>query len=764
MSTDTPGDGTRRMDGPTPSVAPRAARERAAVQPEPAGSGQVWHDARLLRWLLRFPLQSAPDLAAMSGLSVPQTYACLKRHELGGMVRGVRVPALGPQRLSGRLYHLTHAGLRALTSAFGSRVWSLAHAWGADEAGLLRALPRISALVTTQRLVLALLMHATRAFGTHDHPVRVEWVWERDHREAYRRGTRTRPRICHFDAYLLMTVIPAEGGPARSYPFFVVHDTGFGDVRLIRWRLRELLRCRDAFEEHRLSGSFPPLLLVVPSVHRARLWQAYALRLASEEWLIHPLRGGLIVEADMHQRAGQRRRDDEGTRHTCHIAEPCNPWHLSWYALDRSSTCSLGDLLRSTPSDCVPRLPADADDTAPEPGHGDAGDGGGCGEHPNMGSRARDAHVWGDLAGGLTTPAAHAAAAHRKYPSGTTNWEGWDTWSSSKVRSWAAWASLQVERRHARVLDLLAAHPLLSPANLAAVLDLEMGTIARYRAHLEYLGLVSPDARCEDGTRDPVTSAPSRWHHQPQESRAYALTQLGVYLLAAGAGLWVRRHATLRVAANSSGAIKDPPRRAPHDPGAIYARDIQACERIAEHTRGVYSFFALLHTALRATQPGRTEDMADQVVWWETGRACMRHYRTQQGWGAIRPDGAAEVVVHGRRVSLWLEWDRSTMGLRDLRAKFTAYAEYVRSREWRTDGNSPLPLLLIVTADTDGETRMVQALDDALPLHSPLAVRITSASVLYEHGPLGSIWRTWIPGTPSGRVALGASRGLADGS
>lgn len=766
MRIDMPGDSSKMVNSLTPSGAPLPERELGALQGSQAEGVTIAHDARLLRWLLRFPLQSAPDLAAMSGLSVPQVYARLKRHELGGMVRSVRVPALGSQCHSGRLYHLTHAGLQALTSAFGSRVWSLAHAWGADEAGLLRALPRISALVMTQRLVLALLTHAARAFGTHAHPVRVEWVWDRDHREAYRRGTRM--RTCHFDASVLMTVVPTEGGPARIYPFFVLHDTGFGDVRLIRWKLRELLRCRDTFEEDRLSGSFPPLLLVVPSAHRARLWQAYALRLASEEWLIHPLHGGLIVGADMHHQARPRRRDDEHSHHTCPTDEPCNPWHTSWYALDRSSACSLGDLLRSTPSDCMPRKPVVADDAAPEPGHDDASDADGAegsGEHPNTVSRACGAHAWGDLAGGLAPPAAAAAAAHLKYPPGATNWEGWDTWSSSKVRGWAARATLRVERRHARVLDLLAAHPLLTPTDLAAVLDLDIGTIARYLAHVERLGLVSPHARREDGTGDPVTSAPSRQqYHQPPESRAYALTQPGVYLLAAGAGLWVRRHAAVHVAASGREGAKGPPRRATHDLGAIYARDIQGSERIAEHTRGVYNFFALLHTTLRATQPGQTEDMADQVVWWETGRACMRHYRTQQGWRAIRPDGAAEVILNGRRVSLWLEWDRSTMSLRDLRAKFTAYAEYVRSREWRTDGNSPLPLLLIVTADTDGETRMVQALDDALPPHSPLAVRITSTSALYEHGPLGSIWRPWIPGSSSGRVALGTSRGLIDGS
>jgi hypothetical protein len=104
------------------------------------------------------------------------------------------------------------------------------------------------------------------------------------------------------------------------------------------------------------------------------------------------------------------------------------------------------------------------------------------------------------------------------------------------------------------------------------------------------------------------------------------------------------------------------------------------------------------------------------------------------------------------------------MRRRDLVAKFAAYAHYVRSREWRTDGNVPLPDLLVVTSDYAHETWVAQALD-AVPqldraLH-PLHIRITTADRLSSSGALAPIWRTWIMGDPNtvghsgGRELLG---------
>jgi hypothetical protein len=176
-----------------------------------------------------------------------------------------------------------------------------------------------------------------------------------------------------------------------------------------------------------------------------------------------------------------------------------------------------------------------------------------------------------------------------------------------------------------------------------------------------------------------------------------------------------------------------------------YWRDVELLARTPDHTAGVYGFFALLHTAARVTcQTGYSH----ALVWWETGRACMRRYREGAGWHAIWPDGAGEYRADGQRTRFWLEWDRGTMGRRDLSAKFAAYARYLRSREWRVDGNDPVPALLIVTSDVAQETRVTAALSATLPYAPDLTVSITSRAALAAHGPLAPIWHHCSYGHP----------------
>lgn len=731
------------------------------------------YDGDLLRWLLRFPLQRIADLAAISGLSVPQTYVRIKAYEGEGLVASVRTA--GSSHPSARVYYLTETGAQRLTAAFGQEVWSLARTWGADTNGLIRALPCLPSLLTTQQFVLALLADAPRMLGTNGHPAHIEWAWDRNHYEQYclhangpasARSRQPIRRTIRFDAHVRVRASQSLGSQARFYHFFVLHDTGFGDVRLVRHRLRALLRCRDTFEDEWPAGSFPTVLLIVPDVHRARLWQAYALRLASEEWLVHPLRGGIIcLPPTTHpthphvRRAQPSPADDQqdqqhvGTRRSArdlHYSDPHlgNPWRLSWYALDRPSMSSLTDLLWPVSSDDMPSMfDSSIRRSSPSGSTVPAANG-----EPNSRTCPPPSLTRRNTGNRVLVLAAHEG---HQWGSATANWMAW---KPAILRRWMAWATQQIAGRHQLVLDLLAAHPLLSPADLAAVLDLDAETSLRYLTHLERLGLIRPDAPLQDAI--PMTECNGKLGAASTAGRGYVLTQPAVYLLTTQAGVPTAR--SLKSSLRKAEHMRS---RTDYHPVTSYARDVLACQRIAEHTRGVYTFFSMLHRALRTvpcTMMKLKANRAGGVVWWETDRACMRHYRTQHGWHAIRPDGAAEVVIEGRPLSFWLEWDRSTMGLRDLRAKFSAYAEYVRSREWRTDGNTPLPLLLIVTTDASGETRIAQALDDAMPAHLSLDIRIASATTLYEHGPLGNIWRPWIRGTPSGHVALGELSGLTN--
>jgi hypothetical protein len=103
------------------------------------------------------------------------------------------------------------------------------------------------------------------------------------------------------------------------------------------------------------------------------------------------------------------------------------------------------------------------------------------------------------------------------------------------------------------------------------------------------------------------------------------------------------------------------------------------------------------------------------------------------------------------------------MRRRDLEAKFAAYAHYVRSCEWRTDGNTPLPHLLVVTSDIGQENRLLAVLASAFAgTPSALVVRISLRDQLIASGPLAAIWRVWTRGASDGHVRLSRPARLFD--
>jgi hypothetical protein len=143
-----------------------------------------------------------------------------------------------------------------------------------------------------------------------------------------------------------------------------------------------------------------------------------------------------------------------------------------------------------------------------------------------------------------------------------------------------------------------------------------------------------------------------------------------------------------------------------------------------------------------------------ELLWWETGTACIRRYCYHGRWRNFRPDGIGEYLVGGtggRRISFWLEWDRGTMGLRDLQAKFMSYVEYVLSREWMRNGTGALPRLLIVTSDGAQQSRVVEALESTLSAVHALAIFVTTSAQAVSSAPLSDIWRPWLRSSESGR-------------
>jgi len=163
--------------------------------------------------------------------------------------------------------------------------------------------------------------------------------------------------------------------------------------------------------------------------------------------------------------------------------------------------------------------------------------------------------------------------------------------------------------------------------------------------------------------------------------------------------------------------------------------------RHLEHTVGIYRFFASL---TQAASQERLQGHEHRLLWWGTGAACERRYRDHEHWHNLRPDAFAAYQAGEHRVRFWLEWDRATMGTRDLGAKLRTYEHYVTSREWFKQ-EAALPMLLIVTPDPGQETRFGRVATATLTNGCGLIIRTTTSTRVREQGLLGPIWEQVLP-------------------
>ena len=133
-----------------------------------------------------------------------------------------------------------------------------------------------------------------------------------------------------------------------------------------------------------------------------------------------------------------------------------------------------------------------------------------------------------------------------------------------------------------------------------------------------------------------------------------------------------------------------------------------------------------------------------RLLWWKTGAAYERRYRDHDYWHNLRPDAYVAYQVGRHRIRFWLEWDRATIGTRDLVAKLSTYAQYVASREWFKE-KATLPLLLVVTPDPGQEMRLGRVATATLTGGRGLIIRTTTLKRVREQGLLGPIWDQVIP-------------------
>jgi predicted transcriptional regulator len=291
-------------------------------------------DWRLMHWLLRYPLQRADDLVV--GVARWASRATVYRHvqalEARGLVESVvpKTPGTGK-----RLYYLSNLGLHALARHLDTPARELAHTWKADEAGLLRLLPRSPTLLVLQEVVNGLVTYAAEALTIQGRrPRLVRWTWQRDvvHRFQYRE------QVLRFfaDDVVALCIRTQQGDGStldRWYGLFLL-CTELDDERLMRLRLERLSCWRESPQRWSSYQHMLPVLALARSPRQRDHWQ-HAVEAAALKLRLEPLAGALTC-LPMSE--------------STHV----NPWLLPWRTLSTAVSCHLRDLLRPLPRTAFP--------------------------------------------------------------------------------------------------------------------------------------------------------------------------------------------------------------------------------------------------------------------------------------------------------------------------------------------------------------------------------------------------------------------------
>ncbi len=416
-------------------------------------------DWGLLHWLLRYPLQRADDLVV--GVAHWASRATIYRHVQALEARGLLESVLPKTPGAGkRLYHLSNFGLHLLARHLNRPARELARRWQADEAGLLRLLPRLPTLLVLQEVVNGLVTHAAEAMTTQGRrPLLVRWNWQRDvtHRFQYREQ-----RMRFFaDGAVALCVRTQQGESSvldQWYGLFLF-ATDLDDERLMRQRLERLLCWRESPERWSSYQHMLPVLILARSQRQRDHWQ-HAVEATALKLRLHPLAGALAYLPPL-----------ESAR--------MNPWLLNWRTLSTEVSCHLQDLLKPLPSAAFPPS------LCLEEGEEEKGDAripsNASVATVSSGAPARFSRL---MVGDLADRAAHVRQV------------------GLKEQEVIALLGLRLTPCQMSILRLLLAHPLLSDEELAAFLGIQRRSMRCSLYELHQLGCLEPI----------VTSVGKRWH------------------------------------------------------------------------------------------------------------------------------------------------------------------------------------------------------------------------------------------------------------
>jgi DNA-binding MarR family transcriptional regulator len=401
--------------------------------------------ASLITWLLHHPLQRDSDLALAFQAHPTTIYRHLTRLVEEGLVEYLS-PSGETNRQ--RLYYLTQTGLLAAAQQQAASPTALARMWSADEAGLLRLLPRLTILITIQNVINGLVAHAPGILA-YSNGVRasLSWHWRRDWQHCF--VSKGRKARCRADAVLLFHRSPPLGsaGPGEYYPLLLLADGGLNgtnDRLIVGQRLEQLLRYRESEERIAQYGQFPPIVIVVRDQHQQEHWQ-HTMQEISQSLRLDPLSGAIICVSP-----------DQAIT---------SSWTLPWQQLESQAPCRLQDQLVPTSLDALPLelFAPIADKTGAE----------------------RKGRL---ILGHFSQRAGQLKQGERNH------------------HSRAALLGIQLSHRQIALLTLLYAAPLLSADEVAAFWDVTPPTAARALYELQQVGCIEPQGR-EGGRRWRLSSS-----------------------------------------------------------------------------------------------------------------------------------------------------------------------------------------------------------------------------------------------------------------
>jgi DNA-binding MarR family transcriptional regulator len=408
---------------------------------------RISQDERVLFYLLKHPLQRMDDLA----LALSCHRSSISRHlthlEESHLVERLQ-PSFGRTRTS-VCWYLTTKGIEQVAAQVGAVPHRLAALWGANEAGLLRLLPRLSDLFVLQDIVNSLVEQAPRRLappGTLETPLR--WHWQRDYHHTFvARNQRQRIRVdgaVVFARKVPITPEHATSFESREYSCaFLLQDSGWEgqeNQARIKEQLLSLLRFRESAERWTHYHQFPPLLVLVTSERGLARWQR-AAREAASQLRVAPLVGAVTVV------------QPEGSYVSC--------WNLPWQQLGDGGFCRIEALFPSMPKEAIPPcllsprvLPSGL--FAPES------------------IRTRSSIVTGQF----------EQRAHSELETGHRG--------PYEERAMLAWIGLHLTRKHEEILKQIAAHPLFSTQELAMLLGVEPATLVHHLTPLRRWRCIEP--------------------------------------------------------------------------------------------------------------------------------------------------------------------------------------------------------------------------------------------------------------------------------